>query len=69
METVALSNATKTYTATQVQAIFDEAWDEARLDLYRELEQQQDERSERNVLAQLRNLTKAKGRINVRIER
>jgi len=69
VETVPLSNTGTTYTAKQVQAMFDAAWDEARSDLYRELEQQQDERSEKNILAQIRNLTKAKGRVNVRIER
>ena len=69
VETVTLSNASKTYTAIQVMKIFDDAWTEARADLVRELEQQQDERSELNILAQLRTLTKAKGRVNVRIKR
>ena len=56
------------YTAEQVRQLVADAWAEARQDLYRELEQQPDERSERDCLAQLRNFTKAQGRVNVRIE-
>ena len=69
MEPVTTTTKLHTYTASQIQKLFDDAWDEARADLYRELEQTLDERSEKNCLSQLRNLTKAKGRINVRIER
>ena len=58
---------TRLYTEAQIHKLHDEAWEEAEGDIIRALKHATDGNTQRDLIAQLRNLTQARGRVNVRI--